>query len=346
MSGGHDGVVARVRSWLEAGHPVWLSTVIRTHGSAPRPVGSLMAVCPGQGVIGSVSGGCIEEALFEDLESGRLLARQQHTPGPWRLRYGHSEEDQQRFALPCGGQIHLLLEYLRPEAAVLGHMQTLDDAIQERRAVTRRVDLASGALAVMDGVDEARHPRFDGAYFLHPLTAGERLLLVGAGEVARQVAPLAAAVDFQVTLCDPRADYLRRYPIPGVPTLNANPDDVVRQHFHDPDSAVLTLSHDPRVDDLALIEALQTEAFFVGAMGSERTSQARRERLRELGLSEAAVGRLQAPVGLPIGSKTPAEIALSAVSQLVAWRHRRGQARPSARTAPGYQDACPAEALR
>lgn len=347
MQGAHASVIQQVGAWLESGQSVWLCTVIRTFGSAPRPLGSMMAFCAGQGAIGSVSGGCIEEALFEELAAGTLLQRAKRSKGPWRLRYGQSAEDQSRFSLPCGGQLHLMLEHLQPEPALRQHFQALQSALQSRQSIAREVCLFSGQCHIRS--ISGKPPtlvQFAQSRVSIPLSPPDQLLLVGLGEVTRYAAQFAEAVDFEVTVCDPRATYLTLYPMHSVPVLHANPDRLIADRFHDEHSAIITLSHDPRVDDLALMEALQTQAFFIGAMGSEQTSRGRRERLLELGITPRQLAHLVAPVGLPIASKTPGEIALSAISQLTQVRNnlRRGSA--SGRVAEGYDDICMLEALR
>jgi xanthine dehydrogenase accessory factor len=148
-----------------------------------------------------------------------------------------------------------------------------------------------------------------------------RLLLLGAGDVARYVAEMALALEYDVMLCDPRPQYLDNWDVEGVETTPRLPDDVVREGFSNPYSGIIALAHDPRVDDMALMEALKTKAFYIGAMGSERTSAARRERLPELGLSEDEIDNLRAPIGLQIESKTPAEIAISIMAEVTAVRH-------------------------
>ena len=147
-----------------------------------------------------------------------------------------------------------------------------------------------------------------------------QLFLIGAGQVSMYLAEIAQALDYQVIVCDPRAEMIEQWPIEGVQLVNDMPDDAVRSHANDRFSAIIALTHDPRIDDMGLMEALKTEAFFVGAMGSTRTSAKRRERLLMLDLTEQQIARLHGPVGLPIGSKTPAEIAIAILAQLTALR--------------------------
>ena len=156
---------------------------------------------------------------------------------------------------------------------------------------------------------------------IHSLSPMYRLLLLGAGDVAKYVAEMALALEYDVTLCDPRPNYLDNWNVDGVDTTSRLPDDVVRDHFSNPYSGIIALAHDPRVDDMALMEALKTDAFYVGAMGSERTSAARRERLPELGLTKDEIDILHAPIGFEIQSKTPAEIAVSIMAEVTAVRN-------------------------
>ena len=155
----------------------------------------------------------------------------------------------------------------------------------------------------------------------HSLSPMYNLLLLGAGDVAKYVAEIALALEYQVTLCDPRPNYLDNWSVQGVETSSRLPDDIVRESYNNPYSGIVALAHDPRVDDMALMEALKTEAFYVGAMGSERTSAARRERLPELGLTKDEIDTLHAPIGIEIASKTPAEIAISIMAEITAVRH-------------------------
>ncbi|HBN14915.1 MAG TPA: xanthine dehydrogenase, partial [Pseudohongiella sp.] len=161
----------------------------------------------------------------------------------------------------------------------------------------------------------------DEQQMIHSLSPRYKLLLLGAGDVARYVAELALVMDYEVTLCDPRPAYLDNWHVEGVHLSTELPDDLVRDGFSDPYSGIIALAHDPRVDDMALMEALKTPAFYIGAMGSDRTSANRRERLPELGLSEEEINRLHAPIGFQIGSKTPAEIAIAILAEVTAVRH-------------------------
>ena len=308
-------VIRDIGRWLGNDQRVWLCTVVRTWGSSPRPPGSILAVNESGEWSGSVSGGCLEEQLIRRVseESGPGMV-------PRVVDYGVAEDDQVQWRLPCGGQMRLLVETLDQEQHTVP-VSMLLEAIDERRPVTRRVDLASGewsfiAHSVPETVEET------GDAFLHTLGPQARMLLIGAGEVARYVARIALMNGFSVTLCEPREHFLKGWHEPGVEIRESLPDDLVREAFSDAYCAILALGHDPRIDDMGLLAALESEAFYIGAMGSQRTAAQRRERLHQLGVTDSRMGRLHAPIGFHIGSKSPPEIAVAAMAQVLAERHR------------------------
>jgi xanthine dehydrogenase accessory factor len=305
-------VLTAAGEWLDAGHGVYLVTVARTWGSSPRPPGSLLAVRAADGAwVGSVSGGCVEEDM-----AARLAAHGAHMTLPALECYGVSAEQTHRFGLPCGGRLELVVERLAGIAPLRAVLRALD----ERRAVLRRLCLATGeaSLHPPDGVEEFRFET-DNVYKLFGPTW--RLLLIGAGQLSRFVAQIAEALDYEVVVCDPREDYAAAWRVPGARLDTRSPDEAVQAHAGDARSAVLALTHDPRLDDLALMEALRSPAFYVGALGSRANSARRRARLASLDLPAAAVARLHAPIGLPLGSRTPAEIAVAILAELTAVRH-------------------------
>ena len=320
MLSSQQQIISQVAAWLERGEPVWLATILETWGSSPRPVGAMLACALGGELAGSISGGCVEEDFLDQLRDGSLKARYDAEGGPFRIIYGASEEEQARLKLPCGGQLQVLLEFLEADADNRKVFARLAADLDAHRKTSRVVDLASGRLGVRQGSNETAVV-MEGGSMVHSLSPMYRLLLLGAGDVARCVAELALALEYDTTLCDPRPRYLDNWQVDGVETTSRLPDDVVREKFSNAYSGVIALAHDPRVDDMALMEALKTDAFYVGAMGSERTSAARRERLPELGLSEAEISRLRAPIGVRIHSKTPAEIAISIMAEVTAVRH-------------------------
>ncbi len=307
-------VLRQAVEWLRQGRDVVLATVLHTWGSAPRPPGSLAALTRDGEISGSVSGGCIEEDLLQRIA----------TPGfpgatPATLEYGEER------GLPCGGRLELLLERLRD----IAHLQAVLRTVEQRETVLRRVCLRSGSASLLSappGTPPLRRERHHLEKLFGPAW---RLLIIGAGQISRYLARIALTLEYQVFVCDPRPEYNASWRLPGTRLDSRMPDDAVAALADDPRSAVVTLTHDPRLDDMALMVALDSKAFYVGALGSRRTSASRRERLASLEVSEAGVARLHAPVGLTIGSQTPPEIAVAIAAQLIARRNAAGQPGPA-----------------
>jgi xanthine dehydrogenase accessory factor len=314
-----EEVLNQIHEWLQAGRPCWLATVIETWGSSPRPVGSLLA-CDADGhIVGSLSGGCVEEDLLEKLTNGELAAENAQF-----FEYGVTAEESEKFGLPCGGSLLIVIEPLTPDASHLEHFAHLRERLGNRKCVTRTVDLKARTFAATD-VDKHQPLSWDAESEILSHTYGLRhhLFIIGAGMVSKYLADMAQTLDYQVTVCDPREDVLNDFGVSGVTLVNDMPDDAVKAHAGDPGSAIVALTHDPRIDDMGLMEALTTDAFYIGAMGSTRTSASRRERLKALDLSDAEIDRLHAPIGLPIGSKTPPEIAIAILAEITAVRTQR-----------------------
>lgn len=321
MLSSQQQIVTHVAAWLESDRPVWLCTILKTWGSSPRPIGAMMACTLDGELMGSISGGCIEEDFLEQLRDGSLKKLYDEEGGkPFKVKYGVTAEEQARLKLPCGGQLHVLLEYIDPTSSNITVFNRLRVDLENHSPVSRHVDLNTGEITASEKSSEEA-VIIDNGVMEHSLSPMYRLLLLGAGDVARYVAELALALEYDVTLCDPRPNYLDNWHVDGVEVTSRLPDDVVREKFSNPYSGVIALAHDPRVDDMALMEALKTDAFYVGAMGSERTSAARRERLPELGLSKDEIDILHAPIGFQIESKTPAEIAIAILAEVTAKRH-------------------------
>ena len=307
-------VLRTLRDWRLAGRRALLATVVRTWGSSPRPVGSIMALSESGSSVGSVSGGCIEDDLvgrYTRLHGG---PGQMPSGTPVHVTYGVTADEAHRFGLPCGGTIELLLEF-DPAGA------SLDALVRELEAghlMRRSVDIRSGH-ARMEGVTMPEGLRLDADSLVNTFGPGYRMLLIGAGELAEYVSTMALFNGFAVTLCDPRVECRSQWRVAGVTLDDRMPDDAVAAHRLDSRSCVIALSHDPKLDDLALLEALQTEAFYVGAIGSRRNAAARRQRLiQHFGESEQSLWRLRCPVGIYIGSKTPPEIAVSIMAEVLA----------------------------
>lgn len=307
-------VIRKAAEWHSAGEHCLLVTVARTWGSSPRPPGSLMVIGPEGQCVGSVSGGCIEDDIVRCVRGAGVDALCAQG-APQVLRYGISADEAHRFGLPCGGTVELVLE---PVQAHSGLIELLS-ALQSRRAVTRVVDLHTGQAMIRPGHADSP-PRWGaGEHFECSFGPGLRLLVVGAGDLARYLCSMALGMGFEITVCDPRPEQALSWDLPEVHYTQDMPDDVVQAMRPDQRTAIVTLTHDPKIDDLALMDALQTSAFYVGAIGSRRNSAQRRERLRDhFGLTDVELDRLHGPAGIFIGSKTPAEIALSILADIVA----------------------------
>jgi xanthine dehydrogenase accessory factor len=317
MNGSNRFVIEQLNLWLVQGFQPWLATVIETYGSSPRPVGSMMIYHPEKGIIGSLSGGCIEQELMSQLSSNQP---NQHLMCPTIIRYGDSPEQRSRLALPCGGHLDILLEKIKPQDQP--HFQTLENALHSRQWISRHVDLVKHEIHTVNEINEQDIQRTTDT-IIHAIKPHDKLLLIGAGEVSRCLAEICKNLEFEITLCDFRDEFLQGWHVDGVKIIKAMPDDLIADAFHDHHCAIVALAHDPRVDDMAMMQALKTDAFYVGAMGSLITSTKRRERLLELELNSKEIEHLHAPIGLNIHSKTPYEIAISIAAQLIAERSQR-----------------------
>lgn len=304
-------VLKSCAGWLADGHGVILATVTETWGSSPRPPGAMLAVRADGLVAGSVSGGCVEDDLIDKVRSCSLAAEK-----PEVTIYGISKEDAQRFGLPCGGRLQLVLEPIRDVATVTGVLA----GIERHELVARTLNMETG-VAMLGSARRSDTLAFDGRTLTTVHGPRWRLLVIGAGQLSKYVAQMAQALDYEVIVCDPREEYAVTWDVPGAQLNRGMPDDVVVELNLDSHSAVVAVTHDPKLDDLALIEALKSPAFYVGALGSRLNTEKRRERLAQFDLSQAELARLHGPVGLRIGSKTPPEIAVAILAELTAVRH-------------------------
>lgn len=293
--------------WLRSGEDCCLCTVVATYGSAPRQAGSLFA-CNAKGQrFGSLSGGCVEDALLESLDWSSLKT--------YLHEFGASVEEQERLRLPCGGTMTILLEALNGEQAI-EYINELLHCLAKRSPVVRTLSL-SGKATIIQLSAAKPSVTVDEQWVHHVMAPRHIMLLLGAGDLSQSVAQMALALDFDVKVCDPREDFRLAWAVDGVAVSAEMPDDAVRNMSLGEADVVLALSHDPRVDDMGLMEALLQPMLYVGALGSQRTAAKRRQRLQVLGLSEQQIARLHAPVGLAIGAKTPTEIAVAIMAQLL-----------------------------
>jgi xanthine dehydrogenase accessory factor len=304
-------VLRKIAEWRHAGHRVVLGTIVRTWGSAPRPIGSLVAIRDDGQIAGSVSGGCIEDDLIEKVRQGALALS-----APARIKYGISAEEANRFGLPCGGTLELVLEPVGENS----HVDELLNALAEGRRVRRTLDLKTGAVELEAGngadaltITDSALVSFHGPRW--------RLLIIGAGQMTQYLASMARALDYEVIICDPRDEYADGWKEEGTRLTRSMPDDTVIEMKPDAHTAVIALTHDPKLDDLALIEALKSDAFYVGAIGSRANQEKRRARLLEFDVTEQQLARLHGPVGIKNGSRTPPEIAVAILAQLTAERY-------------------------
>lgn len=320
-------VFATLIKWLEQGTPAWMCTVTSTWGSAPRDVGSLMA-CNAEGQqCGSLSGGCIEEDLLEKIVRGEIDRER-----PRHLLYGATKEEAERLKLPCGGTLGVLLEPLAG-GDDLAWLKTVHQHIEKRECIERRVDYQGNVADLKPGgrgglfvfAREGDSP----LSLQHVYGPQYHLFLIGVSEVSRALAKFALLMDYRVSVCDPRPEQIAGWNVDNVQLIRAMPDDAVGRYANDNRSAVLALTHDPRIDDMGLMEAFNTEAFYIGAMGSMATSAKRRHRLQQLDITEADLERLHAPIGLSIGSKTPSEIAIAILAELTQVRAEHRNSKPA-----------------
>ena len=318
--------IGQAGAWMAEGQRVALATVVETWGSSPCPAGSQMAISEKARFAGSVSGGCIETSVVSEAIEAIKDKK------PVLLRYGVTDEQGHAAGLTCGGNIGVFVEPL--DAMLL--MQ-----YQGRKPFVRAVGLDSGAWAVLRqdktegalSMNEAiraglRAAGQDGEccviregaepVFIHPVRPAFRLIVIGAVRIAQSLAPMAVEAGFEVTIVDPRRAFATPERFPGLSLVCEWPDKALPVLNVDSSTAVVTLTHDAKPDDMALIYALRSPALYVGALGGRKSHAKRIARLKEMGLTDIEIARIRAPVGLDIGAETPAEIALSVIAEIVA----------------------------
>jgi len=304
-------VLKSAHDWVKDGRRVVMVTVIHTWGSAPRPIGALAAIRDDGTVVGSVSGGCIEDDMIEQVRAGKLVGDK-----PATTKYGVSAEEAKRFGLPCGGTLELVLEPLTRASGI----DELLERVGRHELVSRRLDMESGRVAMAPALANDQLA-FDGRTLVTVHGPRWRMLIIGAGQLSAFLAQMAQGLDYEVTICDPRPEYADGWGVAGAALKRGMPDDVVLEMNPDGHTAVVTLTHDPKLDDMALLEALKSPAFYVGAIGSRKNNDARRRRLAEFDLSQEEIARLHGPIGLKIGARTPPEIAIAILAEMTAVRN-------------------------
>ena len=308
-------VLRQTVAWLDQGLPVTLVTVVKTFGSSPRPPGAMLAVCSDGRLAGSVSGGCIEDDLIARLRRGEDVK-----PTPELVTYGISSDEARRFGLPCGGTLQLVLEPLLKESQGSTTWRDVIARIEKREVVARKLDIATGNSQLVSA-NFTQDIEFDDKILITVHGPRWRIGVIGAGQLSAYVAQFAQALDYNVFVCDPREEYRLSWDMPGVEVSKQMPDDFVTALKADSHTAIVALTHDPKQDDLALLEALKSDSFYVGALGSKKNQQSRRERLAEFELTPAQIAKMRGPVGLQIGSKIPSEMAIAILADITAVRN-------------------------
>lgn len=305
--------------WHRAGRGAALATVVETWGSAPRPAGSQLVISGTGDIMGSVSGGCVEGAVV--LEAIEAIADGR----PRLLTYGVSDNEAFAVGLACGGTIRVLVD----PVAETGFAPDLLERLVDARAagtpvgVVAKLDAADRAL-VMRGTDAAVDARLssdrsgleDDGRFIAVHNPPLRLIVVGAVHIAQPLMTIARACGYAPVLIDPRESFGAAARFPGETILHDWPDDALASLAPDTRTAIVTLTHDPKLDDPAIIAALGLPVFYLGCLGSSRTHAKRLDRLRAAGVTDARIARIHAPVGLNIAAKSPAEIAVSIMAQI------------------------------
>lgn len=304
-----DFVVLRsLYEWRLQKRHASLVTVVETWGSSPRPVGSIMAMREDGVVVGSVSGGCIEDDLIHRYRNTG------HTGKPEILTYGVTADEAHQFGLPCGGTIKLVIEF-DPDPQLLGRVI---EATQQGKLAIRKVCLTAGEVELI-ATDMPESLTFDGIVMSSVFGPHYRMLVIGAGQLSEYLAIMARFNGFSVTVCDPRIEFSQVWSLQDVNVSTGMPDDVVDEFKPDSRTCIVAVTHDPKLDDLALLSALHTDAFYVGAIGSRKNNAARRQRMIDyLDQPPELMDKLRGPVGIYIGSKTPAEIAVSIMAEIIA----------------------------
>lgn len=304
-------VLKEAVNWLKSGHQVAIATVVQTWGSAPRPIGSWLAIRADGQITGSVSGGCVEDDLIRRVQT-EIFTKDL----PSMVVYGISQEEATRFGLPCGGTLRLLVEP-KPELAIL---EGILAEISKHQITSRVVNLSTGKSKLESG---NRNDAFIYDDSIMKTTYGPRwrMVIIGAGQLSLYTADFALSSDFEVIVIDPREEYAEGIDREHIQFIKGMPDDVLLDIGIDSHTAVIALTHDPKLDDMALMEALKSPAFYVGALGSKVNTQKRKDRLLEFDVTQEQVDRLHGPVGLFIGALTPPEIAVSILAEVIAIKY-------------------------
>jgi len=301
-------VLSTALNWLATGEQVVLMTVLKTWGSSPRPPGSLMVMNLSGKYAGSISGGCIEQQLIERLQNHQLVESY-----PAFIDYGVDAQQASQLGLPCGGQLLLFVEQLTDSLSI----EKILTEIRQGKLVARKVNTTTGAVELFTGKAGQEIKQTQSAV-IKTLGPAWQIFIIGNGQIASQLARMALQLDYRVVICDPRDSYENQEHVEQIEYIKTMPDDAIKQIANIKRTAVLALAHDPRQDDLGLTAALESDAFYIGALGSRKSASSRLKRLASLDYSDDQLKRIHGPVGLDIGSKKPAEVALSILAHITA----------------------------
>ena len=310
-----DDVLTPLSTWLKEKRKVAIATVISTWGSAPRPVGGQMAIDLNGEIIGSVSGGCIEGAVISEgiksIKDGKTRVKD----------YGISNNLAWEVGLACGGELKILIQPLNIEDSIVNSMVA---HIKNRQPIKLEVDCITGERLINNSLtNETSYYNKLTNQFIHVVAPHPRLFIIGAVHIAQALVSLANIANYDITLIDPREHFATKKRFPDCKIINEWPDTALANVTLDKATHIVTLTHDPKIDDPALITALKHDVGYIGSLGSKKTHYKRCERLLSLGLKEDEVSRIHAPVGLNIKAKTPAEIAISILAELTNYRRTK-----------------------
>ena len=307
-----DDILTPTSLWLKQKKKIALATVISTWGSSPRPVGGQMAIDENGEIIGSVSGGCIEGAVISEgiqsIKDGRSRIKD----------YGISNDMAWEVGLACGGELKVLIQPLNLEDEI---DYSIVDSIKKREIVKMRIDCSNGSRRI-DNTINNQISHFDklNNEFIHIIDPKPRLFIVGAVHIAQALVSLLDVADYETILIDPRDHFATKHRFPKCKILNEWPDEALARFHLDRSSHLVTLTHDPKIDDLALIYCLKKKFGYIGSLGSKKTHSKRCERLLEKGFNKDELSKIHAPIGLDINAKTPAEIATSILAEIINYR--------------------------
>ena len=310
-----DDILTPLSIWLKDKRKIALATVISTWGSSPRPVGGQMAIDQNGEIIGSVSGGCIEGAVITEgiksLSDGKTRVKD----------YGISNDMAWEVGLACGGELKVLIQPLQIEDKIIF---SIVESIRKREVIKLKINTKSG-LRTIDKSISQQSSSFNQLMneFIHIIYPKPRLFIIGAVHIAQELVKLATIADFEITLIDPRDHFATKKRFPNCQIINDWPDNALSKFKFDKATHLVTLTHDPKIDDPALIYSLKENIGYVGSLGSKKTHQKRCERLSLLGFNQNDLNKIHGPIGLDIKAKNPAEIAISILGEIIQFRRAK-----------------------